>query len=85
MLNAVLKEELQLTEQFSVCADNVGKLNRIVENSAACPDVDEKIHRLIGDYKRFSASLNDGTVVSQKTLYNTVDDLECIDCDMDSL
>jgi len=85
ILNAALKEELQLVEQFSICADNTDRLSHIIESGVACPDVSDKIHQLVEDYKQFSAFLNDGTPVSQKSLYTTIDDLECIDCDMDSL
>jgi len=72
-------------EQFSICADNTDELNRIIENNVAGPDVSDRIHRLVKDYKRFNESLKDGVPVSQKILYNTVDDLKCTDCDVDSL
>lgn len=85
MLNAALKEELQLIEQFSICADNTDRLSHIIENGVECPDVSDKIHQLVEDYKRFSAFLDDGVPVSQKSLYNTIDNLKCIDCDMDTL
>ncbi|KAH0948679.1 hypothetical protein HN011_003390 [Eciton burchellii] len=84
ILNAALKEELQLIEQFSTCADNIDKMNRIIENNIPGPEVNDRIHRLVRDYKRFNASLEDRVPVSQKILYNTVDDLKCIDCNIDS-
>lgn len=85
MLNAALKEELQLIEQFSICADNIERLSHIIKNGIACPDNSDKIYQLVEEYKQFSAFLNDGTSVSQKSLYNTIDDLKCIDCDVDVL
>lgn len=85
-MNAVLKEELQLIEQFSICADNTDRLSHVIENAFVCPDVSDKIHQLVKDYKEFSSSLGDGAPVSQKLLYNTIDNPKCvIDCDMDSL
>lgn len=85
MLNAALKEELQLIEQFSICADNIERLSHIIESGIACPDISDKIYQLVEDYKQFSAFLDDGTAVSQKSLYNTINDLKCIDCNMDTL
>ncbi|XP_012531458.1 protein MIS12 homolog isoform X2 [Monomorium pharaonis] len=85
VLNAALKEELQLIEQFSICADNTDRLSHIIESDVECPDISDKIHQLVEDYKRFSAFLDDGISVTQKSLYNTVDDLKCIDCDMDAV
>lgn len=85
MLNAALKEELQLIEQFSICANNTERLSHIIESGIACPDISDKIYQLVEDYKQFSAFLNDGTSTSQKSLYNTIDDLKCIDCDMDTI
>ncbi|XP_011691480.1 PREDICTED: protein MIS12 homolog [Wasmannia auropunctata] len=84
VLNAALKEELQLIEQFSICADNTDRLSGIIESGVACPDISNKIHQLVEDYKQFSAFLDDGAPVSQKSLYNPTD-LKCIDYDMDAL
>lgn len=83
-MNAALKEELQLIEQFSICAENTNKLCHIIDSDIACPDISDKIYQLVEDYKRFSAFLDDGIPVSQKSLY-TIDNLKCIDYDMDTL
>ncbi|XP_025987822.1 protein MIS12 homolog [Solenopsis invicta] len=85
VLNASLNEELQLIEQFSICADNTDRLSHIIESSIKCPDVSDKIHQLVEYYKRFSAFLDDGVPVSEKSIYNAIDDLKCIDCNMDAL
>ncbi|EZA51725.1 hypothetical protein DMN91_003606 [Ooceraea biroi] len=85
ILNAALKEELQLVEQFSICADNTDKLSRIIESDIAYQDVSEKIPRVIKNYKQFNASLDDAARVSQRVLYNTMDDFERVDCDIDNL
>ncbi|KAL6439134.1 hypothetical protein ACFW04_003828 [Cataglyphis niger] len=90
VLNAALKEELQLTEQCLMQVDNNDRLTQIIENGVteikmAYPNVSNKMHQLIKDYKQISSCLNDGTFISQKSLYNTIDDLKCIDYDMDTL
>lgn len=90
VLNAALKEELQLTEQCLIHIDNNDRLTQIIENGVAeikmaYPNVSNKMHQLIKDYKQISSCLNDGTFISQKSLYNTIDDLKCIDYDMDTL
>ncbi|XP_011863770.1 PREDICTED: uncharacterized protein LOC105559794 isoform X2 [Vollenhovia emeryi] len=90
ILNAVLKEELQLVDQFSICADNIDRLNQIIESEIACPDVGDKIHRLVDDYKQFSALERaagdaEAAPVSQKSRYYTIDDVKCIDYDVDTL
>ncbi|XP_014471388.1 PREDICTED: uncharacterized protein LOC106742706 [Dinoponera quadriceps] len=83
ILNAALKEELQLIEQFSTCVDDVGKLSHIIENSVTSPDITDKIHQLVESYKKFNSTLE--TPVSQKALFNMIENLKCIDCDMESL
>ncbi|XP_032673695.1 uncharacterized protein LOC116845277, partial [Odontomachus brunneus] len=85
ILNAALKEELQLIEQFSFCVEDVDRLSHIIDSSVICPDISNKIHQLAKDYKRFNSYLNNGASVSQKALYNAINNLKCIDCDMDSL
>lgn len=85
MLNAALKEELQLVEQFSICADNTDRLSHIIESGIACPDISDKIHELVNYYKQFSAYFGDQVSVSQKSLYNMQDDVKYIDCDMDTV
>jgi len=85
VLNAALKEELQLIEQFSICADNTDRLSHIIESGIACPDISVKIQQLVQDYKQFSTFLDNEAPVSQKSLYNTADDLKCINYDMDTL
>ncbi|XP_071556966.1 uncharacterized protein [Temnothorax nylanderi] len=85
ILNAALKEELQLIEQSSICADNTDRMSHIIESGIACPDISDKIHQLVEDYKQFCAFFEDGAPVSQNSLYNRIDDLNCTDCDMDTL
>ncbi|XP_077277961.1 uncharacterized protein LOC143906054 isoform X2 [Temnothorax americanus] len=85
ILNAALKEELQLIEQSSICADNIDRLSHVIESGIACPDISDKIHQLVEDYKRFGALFEDGAPVSQNSLYNRIDDLNCTDCDLDTL
>ncbi|XP_018311996.1 protein MIS12 homolog [Mycetomoellerius zeteki] len=85
VLNAALKEELQLVEQFSICADNTDRLSHIIESGIACPDISDKIHELVNYYKQFSAYFGDQVSVSQKSLYNMQDDVKYIDCDMDTV
>lgn len=82
MLNAALKEELQVIEQFSLCTDNTVRLSHVVENSS-CPDVTEKLQQVVKHYKQLSASIKGP--VSPKELYNTINGLDCIDYDLDSL
>ncbi|XP_029673920.1 protein MIS12 homolog [Formica exsecta] len=90
VLNAALKEELQLTEQCLIHVDNNDRLTQIIENGVAeikmaHPNIRNKMDKLIKDYKQISSCFNDGAFISQKSLYNTVDDLKCIDYDMDTL
>lgn len=90
VLNAALKEELQLTQQCLIHVDNIDRLTQITENGVAeikmaHPNIRNKIHQLIEDYKQFNSCFNDGVPISQKTLYNTIDDLKCIDYDMDTI
>lgn len=85
-----MKEELQLTEQYSIHADNNDRLTQIIENGVAeikmaHPNVRNKIHQLIKNYRQFNSYFNDKMPVSQKSLYNMVDDLKYIDYDMDTL
>jgi len=85
VLNATLKEELQLIEQFSICADNTDRLSHIIESGIGCPDVSDKIHELVNYYEQFKTYLGDRASVSQKSLYNMKDDIKYIDCDMDAI
>ncbi|XP_011135784.1 uncharacterized protein LOC105181028 [Harpegnathos saltator] len=85
ILNAALKEELQLIEQFSICVDDVGRLSHIIENSVTCPDISDKINQLVDDYKKLNLAFDTKVPVPQRTLYNTINNLKCIDCDLDSL
>ncbi|EGI66334.1 PREDICTED: protein MIS12 homolog [Acromyrmex echinatior] len=85
VLNATLKEELQLIEQFSICADNTDRLSHIIESGIACPDISDKIHELVNYYEQFRMYLGDRKPVSQKSLYNMKDDTKYIDCDMDAI
>ncbi|KAL6265259.1 hypothetical protein P5V15_002039 [Pogonomyrmex californicus] len=85
ILNAALKQELQLIEQFSTCADNTDRLSSIIETGVSCPDINDKIHQLVKDYKEFSALLDRTIPTSQMSLYNTIDDLKCIDYDICTL
>ncbi|XP_012054031.1 PREDICTED: protein MIS12 homolog [Atta cephalotes] len=85
VLNATLKEELQLIEQFSICADNTDRLSHIIESGIGCPDISDKIHELVNYYEQFRTYLGDRASVSQKSLYNMKDDIKYIDCDMDAI
>ncbi|KYN20033.1 PREDICTED: protein MIS12 homolog [Trachymyrmex cornetzi] len=85
VLNATLKEELQLIEQFSICADNSDRLSHIIESGIACPDISDKIHELVSYYEQFRTYLGDRAPVSQKSLYNMKDDTKYTDCDMDTI
>lgn len=84
-MNAALKEELHLIEQFSVCAENTDRLSHIINSAVVHPNTGEKIDELVKNYKEFHSSLDNKPPVSQKLLYNTIDNLKLIDCDMDSL
>ena len=84
MLNATLKEELRLIEQFSICADNTDRLSHIIESGIACPDISDKIYELVNYYEQFRTYLGRAPV-SQKSLYNMKDDTKYIDCDMDAI
>ncbi|KYM93930.1 PREDICTED: protein MIS12 homolog [Cyphomyrmex costatus] len=82
VLNASLKEELQLIEQFLICADDIDRLSHVIESDIPCPDLSDKIHELVDYYKQFSTSLSNGTHISQKSLYNMDEDIKYTD-DMD--
>ncbi|EFN68851.1 hypothetical protein EAG_07917 [Camponotus floridanus] len=89
VLNAALKEELQMTEQCLIHVDNNGRLIQIIENLIDAvemvPNVRHKIHQLIKNFNQFNSYFNNGISISQKSLYNTIDDLKCVDYDMDIL
>ena len=76
ILDAALKEELQLIEQSSICADNIDRPSHILE-SASCPDVSNTILQLAKDYKQFSLLFGNKAPVTPKICYNTIDDLKC--------
>lgn len=69
--------------------DNNGRLIQIIENLIDAvemvPNVRLKIHQLIKNFNQFNSYFNNGISISQKSLYNTIDDLKCVDYDMDIL
>ncbi|XP_012220073.1 protein MIS12 homolog [Linepithema humile] len=85
ILDAALKEELQLIEQSSICAHNIDRLSHIIESGASCPDVSNKILQLAKNYKQFSSFFDDKTPVLPKSHYNIIDDVKCIDVDIENL
>ncbi|XP_043506426.1 protein MIS12 homolog [Frieseomelitta varia] len=84
ILNAILKEELQILEQFSISEGDVNKMCDIIENMK-CPDIGEKMYQLVEDYKQFSTSLFDTRKITTKMKYNTVDNLKCKEFDLSIL
>ncbi|XP_003394045.1 protein MIS12 homolog [Bombus terrestris] len=84
ILNTVLKEELQILDQFPISEESVNKMCNVVEN-LACSDIDENIYQLLEDYKQFSTSLFDTTQITTKIKYNTVDNLKCKEFNLSTL
>lgn len=78
-----LKEELQLIEQCSIHANDIDKLSHLMNTYATCSNNSEKIYQLMEVYKQLNLSLDERASPSQKTLYNTIDNLHCIDYDLD--
>jgi len=77
IFDAALKEELQLIEQFSICADNIDRLSHTIESGASCPDVSNKILQLIKDFGQFSLLLGDKIPVLPKSYDNMGDIIKC--------
>lgn len=83
ILNAILKKELQILEQFPISED-VNKMCDVIENMK-CSDIGEKTYQLVEDYKQFSTSLFDARKITTKMKYNTVDNLKCKEFDFSIL
>ncbi|CAD1476855.1 unnamed protein product [Heterotrigona itama] len=79
ILNAILKEELQILEKFPISEGDVNKMCDIIEKMK-CPDIGEKMYQSVEDYKQFSTSLFDIRKITTKMKYNTVDNLKCKKC-----
>ncbi|KOC61264.1 hypothetical protein WH47_06088 [Habropoda laboriosa] len=85
VLNAILKEELQILEQFPIVEDNVNEMCNIVKNDLKYPDINDKLHQLVENYKESASSLFGTTSITDKTKYNTADNLMCKDFDLNDL
>nr|XP_034196619.1 protein MIS12 homolog [Osmia lignaria] len=84
ILNAVLKEELQVFDQFSITEDDVNNMCNVIETDLACSDTDDKMYQLVEDYRQFSTSIFD-VPVTEKRKYNTMKNLKCKDFNLSEL
>ncbi|XP_012148704.1 uncharacterized protein LOC100878646 isoform X1 [Megachile rotundata] len=84
ILNAALKEEMQILEQVPISKDSVNKMCNIIDIDLKCLDTCNKMYQLVDDYKRFSTGLFTGPVVD-KTKYNAVRNLKCKDFNVNDL
>ncbi|KZC07625.1 PREDICTED: protein MIS12 homolog [Dufourea novaeangliae] len=85
ILNASLKEELQILEEFPVTEDRVNILHKSIENGLKCTDINKQMYKLVEDYKQFSTNLFGAITISEKLKYNTVNNLKCKEIDLNSL
>ncbi|XP_076236406.1 uncharacterized protein LOC143180518 [Calliopsis andreniformis] len=85
ILNAALKEELQTLEKLPISQDSLNEMNTVIESGLKCSNIDDKMYQLVKDYKEFSTNVFGTTSNTDKTKYNTVDNLMCKDIDLASL
>ena len=85
ILNAALKEELQILDELPVSEESVNEMYNIIEKGLKCPDINDKMCRLVEDYKQFSTSMFGAVPITEKSKYNTVDNLKCKDFDLNDL
>ena len=85
ILNAALKEELQILDKLPVSEESVNEMYNIVEKGLKCPDINDKMCRLVEDYKQFSTSMFGAAPITEKLKYSTVDNLKCKDFDLNDL
>ncbi|CAK9819070.1 hypothetical protein ANTPLA_LOCUS10056 [Anthophora plagiata] len=85
ILNALLKEEMQILEQLPISEDNVNKICNTLKNDLKCSDINEELYQLAKDYKELSRRVCDATPITEKMKYNTGDNLICNDFDLDNL
>lgn len=84
MLNTVLKEELQILEQFSIPEAEINDMCSIIENCSNCPDVNDKLNQLMEHHTVVQRLLR-ATPMAEKTMYNAIDNLKCRDLDLCTL
>ncbi|CAK9826206.1 Protein MIS12 homolog [Anthophora retusa] len=85
ILNALLKEEMQILEQLPIFEDNVNKIYNTLKNDLKCSDINEELYQLAKNYKELSRRLCNVTPITEKMKYNTGDNLICNDFDLDNL
>ncbi|XP_053974433.1 uncharacterized protein LOC128887895 [Hylaeus anthracinus] len=83
--NAILKEELQILEEFPISEDSINKRHKTIENGLKCSDVNKKMYQVVEDYKVLSTSLFGAISITDKLKYNAIDNLKCKDIDLNNL
>lgn len=81
VLNAILKEELEVLEQLPISEENVNKIYNTIENDLKSLNTNDEIFQLVDDYGQFSTFLFESAPVIEKITYNTVNNLQCGDLD----
>ncbi|XP_076375761.1 uncharacterized protein LOC143258970 [Megalopta genalis] len=85
VLNATLKEELQISEKYQISEDSVNEMFKIVETGLTCSDISNEAYQLVDDYKQFSTNLCSAISISEKLKHNMIDNLKCKEIDFNSL
>ncbi|XP_076640688.1 uncharacterized protein LOC143352243 [Halictus rubicundus] len=85
ILNATLKEELEILENYPISEDSVNEMQKTVEAGLQCVDISNQVYKLMDDYKQFSTSLYGVITIAEKSKYNTIDNLKCKEIDLNSL
>ncbi|XP_076276499.1 uncharacterized protein LOC143207200 [Lasioglossum baleicum] len=85
ILNATLKEELEILDKYPISEDSVSEMQKTVETGLQCVDISNQVYKLMDDYKQFSSSLYGAISISEKSKYNTIDNLKCKEIDLNSL
>lgn len=84
ILNAALKEEMQIFEQIPISKDSINKMYNIIDTDLKSLDTGDKMYQLVDDYKRFSMGLFTVPVID-KIKYNNVKNLKYKDFNVDDL
>ncbi|KAG7198106.1 hypothetical protein KM043_005527 [Ampulex compressa] len=84
ILSAALKEELDIMESFTVCEDTANTICSKIEE-LTFPETNDDMLQLVEYYKELKANIAAHIPVSDKIIYNTIDNLKLKDYDLCTL
>lgn len=84
ILNAVLKEELRIMQQFIDHEESAMKMCNIIEQGLACPGLNGNIFNLVLDYTKMARDINATSPKPLKILYNIFDNAKRKQTDLNS-